>query len=335
MRTLFFILWLISATAASAQTLPVATRAFADIATYPQREAFATVISLNDSRIASEVTARIVEIPVEVGQVVPKGATLARLDSRDYVLAAERAAAASESASSADKLAKQRLTRARQLVEEGFISPEALDQRESEARTAAAQFKAARAELEAARRNIRKCLVRAPFKAIIQERIGQVGEIATPGTPLVRVLDASRIEVSARVQPDLVAELQKSKRITLESRAGSFKLKLHRIAPAIDQRERNQEARFRFAGDSAMPGTAGRVVWQSAQAHLPPDLVLRRDGKLGVFIAKGNKAIFVPLPLAQEGRPAPANLAATDAVITDGRYQLQDGDAISPTRQQQ
>jgi len=333
MRTLFFILWLISATAASAQTLPVTTRAFADIAIYPQREAFATVISLNDSRIAAEVTARIVEIPVEVGQVVPKGATLARLDSRDYVLAAERFAATLESASSADKLARQRLTRARQLVDEGFISPEALDQRESEARTAAAQLKAAQAELATARRNIRKCLVRSPFKAIIQERIGQVGEIATPGTPLVRVLDASRIEVSARVQPDLVAELEKSKQINFESRAGSFELKLRRIAPAIDPRERSQEARFRFVGDSALPGTAGRVVWLSAQAHLPADLVLRRAGKLGVFVAKGNRATFVPLPLAQEGRPAPAGLAATDAVITEGRYQLQDGDVIAPARQ--
>ncbi|UCH47021.1 MAG: efflux RND transporter periplasmic adaptor subunit [Betaproteobacteria bacterium] len=334
MRTLFFILWLISATSASAQSPQVSTQAFGDVAVYPQREAFATVISLNDSRIAAEVTARIIEIPVEVGQVVKKGATLARLDSRDYALAAERAAATLESARSAKKLAEQRLARARKLVDDGFISPEALDQRESDARTAAAQLRAAQAELATARRNIRKCLVRAPFKAIIKERIGQVGEIATPGAPLVRVLDAGRIEVSARVQPDYVAALEESKRITFESRAGSFELKLHRIVPALNQRERNQEARFRFAGKSAMPGTAGRVVWQSAQAHLPPDLVLRRGDELGVFIANGNKAMFVPLPLAQEGRPAPANLPESATIIVGGRYQLQDGDAITPIRQQ-
>lgn len=334
MRTLFLVLWLICATTASAQSLQVSTQAFSDVAVYPQREAFATVISLNDSRIAAEVTARIIEIPVEVGQIVKKGATLARLDSRDYALAAERAAATLESARSAKKLAEQRLTRARKLVDDGFISPEALDQRESDARTAAAQLRAAQAELATARRNIRKCLVRAPFKAIIKERIGQVGEIATPGAPLVRVLDAGQIEVSARVQPDYVAALEKSKRITFESRAGSFDLKLHRIVPALNERERNQEARFRFAAQTAMPGTAGRVIWQSAQAHLPPDLVLRRGDELGVFIANGNKAMFVPLPLAQEGRPAPATLPLSSTIIIGGRYQLQDGDAISATRQQ-
>ena len=334
MRTLFFILWLLSATAAAAQPIQVTTRPFGELVTYPQREAYATVISLNDSRIAAEVTARIVEIPVEVGQVVPQGATLARLDSRDYALAAERAAATLESARSANRLAVQRLERARKLVDDGFISPEALDQRESEARTAAAQLKATEAELSTAQRNIRKCLIRAPFKAIVKERIGQVGEIATPGAPLVRVLDAGQIEVSAQVQPDYVAALNKSKNITFESRAGSFALKLRRIVPALDPRERNQEARFRFTGKSALPGTAGRVVWESAQAHLPPDLVLRRDGKLGVFVANGDKAKFVPLPLAQEGRPAPADLEPATAIITSGRYQLQDGDAISVERQQ-
>ena len=333
MRTLFFILALISASSASAQSPQVTTQAFGDVAVYPQREAFATVISLNDSRIAAEVTARIIEIPVEVGQVVKKGATLARLDSRDYVLAAERAAATLESARSAKKLAEQRLARARKLVDDGFISPEALDQRESDARSAAAQLRATEAELATARRNIRKCLVRAPFKAIIKERIGQVGEIATPGAPLVRVLDAGRIEVSARVQPDYVAALEESKRITFESRTDSFDLTLHRIVPALNERERNQEARFRFSEKSAMPGTAGRVVWQSAQAYLPPDLVLRRGDELGVFIANGNKAMFVPLPLAQEGRPAPATLPLSATVIVGGRYQLQDGDAISPVRQ--
>lgn len=334
MRTLFFMLWLLSATAAFAQTVQVATRAFGEVAVYPRREAFATVISLNDSRIAAEVSARIVEIPVEVGEVVPKGATLARLDARDYALAAERAAAGLETARSANRLAKQRLQRARKLVDDGFISPEALDQRDSEARTAAAQLKAAEADLATARRNVRKCLIRAPFKAIIKERIGQVGEIATPGAPLVRVLDASRIEVSARVQPDYVAALRNSKSITFQSASGSFALKLRRIVPALDPQERSQEARFRFWKEGALPGTAGRVVWQSSQAHLPPDLVLRRDGKLGVFVANGSNAMFVPLPLAQEGRPAPADLDPGAAIITSGRYRLQDGDAITSARQQ-
>ncbi|HUU73045.1 MAG TPA: efflux RND transporter periplasmic adaptor subunit [Burkholderiales bacterium] len=337
MRTVFLVLPLLSIlsllgpTTAGAQAVSVTTQAFGELAVYPQREAFATVISLNDSRIAAEVTARIVEIPVEVGEVVHKGATLARLDSRDYALAAERASAALESAKSSYRLAEQQMDRARSLVEDGFISGEALNQRENELSTAASQVKSAEADMATARRNVQKCLIKAPFRSIIKERIGQVGEIATPGSALVRVLDADNIEISARVQPDLIPALRDSKRITFESAAGSFELKLRRIVPALDQRERNQGARFRFVKQSALPGTAGRVVWQSTQAHLPPDLVLRRGDKLGVFVARGSKAKFVHLPLAQEGRPAPADLAPDVAIVTAGRYQLQDGAAILTT----
>ena len=329
MRSLFFIFWLIGATSAGAQAITVTTQAFSDVGIYPQRNAFATVISLNNSRISAEVTARVVEIPVEVGQIVRKGATLARLDSRDYALAAERAKAALDAARSTHRLAVRQLERARTLVDEGFISPEALNQRETEVSTATAHLKTAEADLASARRNVKKCLIRAPFKAIIKERLGQVGEIATPGAPLVRILDASRIEVSARVQPADADELQSSKNIMFETRKKRLPLILRRIVPALDERERSQEARLRFRKSSALPGAQGRVVWRSPQAHLPPDLVLRRGGKLGVFVAADGKAKFVPIPQAQEGRPVPAGLAMDAAIIIEGRYRLQDGDAVS------
>jgi len=62
-------------------------RAFGDIAMYPRREAPAAVVSLNESRIAAEVAAVIVAMNAEAGQVVDKGAVLARLDARDSSLA--------------------------------------------------------------------------------------------------------------------------------------------------------------------------------------------------------------------------------------------------------
>jgi RND family efflux transporter MFP subunit len=332
MRTIFFIFWLIGATSAGAQAISVSTQPFADVSIYPQRNAFATVISLNNSRISAEVTARIVEIPVEVGQIVRKGATLAQLDSRDYVLAAERAQASLESAQSTYQFAVKQLERSRKLVAEGFVSPQALGQQETNVSTANALVRTAKADLTSARRNVKKCLIKAPFKAIIKERLGQVGEIATPGAPLVRVLDASRIEVSARIQPADAEELRSSKSIVFESREERLPLKLRRIVPALDQRERSQEARLRFQKGSALPGAPGRVVWQSPQAHLPPDLVLRRGTQLGVFIAANGKALFVAIPQAQEGRPVPANIAANAAIIIDGRYQLQNGDAVTVAR---
>jgi hypothetical protein len=62
---------------------------------------------------------------------------------------------------------------------------------------------------------------------------------------------------------------------------------------------------------------------------LPSNLISRRNGVLGVFVLGSNKARFVPLPNAQEGRPASVDLPDSTLVITMGRERLQDGALVS------
>lgn len=50
-----------------------------EIAVYPERTAQAQVVSLNESRIAAELTARIVKLAVEPGQRIARGALIAQL----------------------------------------------------------------------------------------------------------------------------------------------------------------------------------------------------------------------------------------------------------------
>lgn len=71
-----------------------------------------------------------------------------------------------------------------------------LGQRRAELHALEAEQAAQRNAIAAARRNIDKCAVRAPFDAVVLERLGQVGELANSGTPL-RVLDRANIELSA------------------------------------------------------------------------------------------------------------------------------------------
>ena len=82
------------------------------IAVYPERQAPATVVSLNDTTIASEIAARINAIPVRVGDQVAAGEVLVRLDCRDYVLARSQAAARLDSLGERIALAEKRLQRA-------------------------------------------------------------------------------------------------------------------------------------------------------------------------------------------------------------------------------
>ena len=88
------------------------------------------------------------------------------------------------------------------------------------------------------------------------------------------------------------------------------------------------EARLAFAGDVAAPGAAGRIVWRESAPHLPPEIVVRRKGHLGVFVDARGVARFWKLPGAQEGRPAPVDLPADARVVVRGQLTLQDGQRL-------
>jgi len=77
-----------------AQPPAVGAKSFKEIALHPEREAPASAVSLNESRLSAEVSATVKEVAFDVGQVAPKGAVLIRLETRDHELALAKAQAA-------------------------------------------------------------------------------------------------------------------------------------------------------------------------------------------------------------------------------------------------
>ncbi len=279
-------------------------RPLREIAVYPERSAQAQVVSLNESKVAAELTARIVELAVEPGQRIARGALIAQLDCRDFALASERAEAAQAASQAQAKLAGLQHARTVKLAAEGFLSKEALDSRAAELDVARADVAVNAASLKTARATQAKCVVRTPFPAIVLERLAQEGEMATPGAPLASLLDTSRIEVKAEVQAADAAGIQSARSIALLTGAGRYPLRLARLSPALVKSSRLAEARLRFTASAAAPGASGRVVWPSPDMHVPAELLVRRQGHLGIFLALEKTARFHPLPEAQEGRPA-------------------------------
>jgi RND family efflux transporter MFP subunit len=310
------------------QSAEVAVKSLAEVATYPEREASAQAVSLNESRIAAEIAGRIEAVPVEVGQSIERGAVVARIDCRDHELARQRAAAALTAARSRLSLADQQLARARELQAQGFFAAEALAGRVTEVEVLRADAAQAEAQLGSAARSVGKCVVRSPFAAIVRERLGQVGELAAPGTPLAVLVDAGRIEVAAQVQAKDAPSLARAKQVRFLGPGGERPLALRRISPAIDAQTRTRDARLRFTGPAAAPGASGRIVWRDAELHVPPELVVRRAGRLGLFVDDAGTARFHVLPDAQEGRPAQVDLPPGTRVVVMGQLALKDGQRL-------
>lgn len=322
-------IWMLGmATAAAQDAKPVQLQELATLLSPITLTAPAEVVSANRSRLSARIEARIEAMHVDVGDTVDKGRVLVTLDCSDHELALQSAEAALQGATARLQRAQQLLERSESLAQKTLISPDVLEQRQTEEQAAQAETRRAQATLQQAELGVDRCRVTSPFDAVVAERLAGVGELALPGTPLLELVDVQSIEVSAQVAPEEHQALRASPRVYFRYLGAEHELRVARLVPLIDPVTRTSEARLTFTADGAPVGASGRLVWHDKEPGIPANLVLQRDGRRGIFIARDGRAVFHPLPEAEEGRPAAVSLADDTLVITDGRRTLRDGDTI-------
>lgn len=317
-----------AALSATAQTT-VSVAPLSELAVYPDRFAPARVISLNEPMISAQITAQIDRVPVRVGDMVEAGETLVELDCTEYELGRESAQASLESAEAQYEQAKNNLERAQSLVSNQLISIENLESSQTSLDTLSASSRAARASLELNRLFVSRCDIKAPFDALVLDRMASVGQLVTPGTPIARILDLSSLEISAQIFSSDTEQFDQELELYFESNGNNYPVVLNNLVEALNSTTRNREARLNFVSESALPGSSGKIYWSDPRPHLPPGYAVERGGNLGFFIAEGQRARFQVLQNAQQGRSNPVFLPVNTPVIVEGYAGLSDGDIIS------
>jgi RND family efflux transporter MFP subunit len=329
--TRLFILILIALPFAvcSAENVRVTAQPAAELLFHLERSAPAEVKPLNDTQLGAEINARVLEIAVRVGDPVEIDSVLARLDCRDYQSRAKAQVATRRGLETRLRLARTQWQRARDLQRERNISKETVDSRETDLLALEAEL-ATQRELETQAELMReRCEIKAPFRAVVTERLASVGALAAPGTPLLRLVQLNDSEVSAHIRPDEAVAGAQAETIQFTYLGRNYPLATRRVLPVIDPATRTLEVRFGFTEALAPPGASGRVSWQSAATYLPADLLVKRGAALGVFILADTQAQFHALESALEGQPARCDLSADTLILFVGRHSLQDGDTVS------
>ena len=314
--------------ALAADAIKVNIAPFSEIATYPLRSAPATVVSLNATGIAAEIPAKIIEFKPRVGDIVEKDQELVRLKCIDYEIEQQGAKARLESLDARIELAKRRLERTRKLTMKQSVSEELLDERESDLAVLTADKLAARASYNLSRVHVATCVIKSPFRALVTERTSALGNYAEIGKPLLRILDIDHLEVSAQVNSNDVEQLKLVSGLKFSHGGDTYPVDVRSILPTINSETRNREVRLVFQNGPALPGAAGKLTWRDQRAHVPGNLIVQRDGQLGVFLFENNQARFMALPEAQAGRASPSEIPLTANLITVGHFGLNDGDAV-------
>ncbi|MBF0180619.1 MAG: efflux RND transporter periplasmic adaptor subunit [Magnetococcales bacterium] len=309
--------------AMAGETPQVTTRPVGQLLIHPREEAPAETLALQDGLLTAQVTGNVLELPAQVGDAVRAGAPLVRLDPWAYRLAARRAAAELEALRAQRDDALKQTQRLERLQRANHASEETLERKQAEVRTLDARIHGAEAALEEARTQTEKCLITAPFAGVVVQRPARLGMTATPGAPLLQLVDVDDLELSARIDARRVDRLGRAAGVTFLHAGKRYPVTPRAVVPHADPVSRTLEARLRFDKEKPAPGSTGRLLWEDPQPHLPPWTFVTRDNETGVFLLRQGKAHFHRIPGAMEGHPAPADdLDPAEEVILDGREGL-------------
>lgn len=285
--------------------------------------AVGTLLANESVVIRPEVAGRVTGIHFSEGQRVAANSKLITLD------AAETAAQVAGSSADAS-LNRQRMERAEDLFQKGFISQQALDEARSNRSRAAAK----QTEDEA---RLRKAVIRAPFAGVVGLRKISPGAYVQPGQDIVRLENIEALKLDFRVPETFLARIGKNQVVNVVVDAfpqEKFPGSVYAIEPAIDEQTRTILARARIAnpGGKLRPGMFARVnlvLDTRADAVLVPEQAIVPKGQQSfVFRVVDGKAKLTQVTTGKrsEGEvEIVSGLAANDIVVTDGQMKLQDG----------
>ncbi|WP_255987729.1 efflux RND transporter periplasmic adaptor subunit [Chitinolyticbacter albus] len=196
-----------------------------------------TLAALQQTTLTAQVDGRIAAVEVRPGDAVRTGQVLARFDTAD--LERQRAVSAAQLAKSREQLAyQQKLSRRNaDLLAQNFISKNAFDNTQSELQAAAADERAALAQLGLAEQAITNATVRAPFAGTVASRQIEPGQHVGINSPLFTVVDLSELELVANVPSAQIAEVKLGQTVNfhVQGYTQAFTGSINRINPTVDE----------------------------------------------------------------------------------------------------
>jgi RND family efflux transporter MFP subunit len=296
-----------------------------------------TVVARNDSQLASEVEGRVSWV-AEVGAAVKQGDVVARIDSdvAGLQLSSDKANAARLAAQL--NYDRDQATRMENLLKLQAIAKSTRDQAISTRDMDAAALAQAQATVKRSQYLFAHSEIRAPFAGRVASRLINVGEYATAGKPIVRLVEIDALEVSTQIPIDVSHYLREGEPANVVIQNRTVAATVRAVVPVSDIASRTVEIRLTLPPGAAYVGDAARVLIPSAQPRnvlaVPRDaLILREDNTYVFKVDKKNVATRVAVETGSEDGTMveiKGLVAPGEHIIIRGAERLDPGQKVRP-----
>lgn len=209
-------------------------------------------------------------------------------------------------------------------------------------RVAEAQVQQARVGLEIAESQLENLVLKAPISGCITQVKINVGEMASPGVPVIGIADLSQVYAVGYVGQSLINRISPGEPVTVAVRMNGVKDTyagtVEVLSRTVDQVYRAYEFKIAIENRTGrlkggMVGEATFVTRESNAGHpvIPRDAVLEENGEKLVFVIENNRAVARSLTLGVDnGQEAEVltGLQIGETLVTSGHHLLRDGMAV-------
>ena len=307
---------------APVRTVLAASREVQDVARLA-----ADLSPLRRALLAAEVPGSVDSLHAEQGDRVRPGQVLARIDTRSL----EQGLAEAEAL---HRRAQARHERASRLFERRSITQQQLLDAVTDRDVAIARLAGARLQLE-------KSAVRAPWSGEVARRLVEVGDYVAPGTPVMEILDVSRLKVQAVAAAADVPYLEVGATVFLHLEsleAEPFEGHIVRLAAELDPATRTLEIEAEIPnGEGRLkPGLYGslEVVRRTIPeaVTVPLQALVDLGGREAVFVVLDGRAQRREIelgPVVGQQVVVRRGLAAGERVVVEGQQGLGQGQPVT------
>ena len=313
------------------RTITVGTDETSGTYTYP-----GTVRGKYESVLSFQVNGRITKRLVNLGDTVKAGDVLMTIDPKDVREQVRNAEAAVNAAASRAKLARDNASRYEALYEEGAVSASLWDQYRTEEEAASAALSQASASLQTAQNQLSYTELTADHDGVVAALSGEVGQVATAGSPMATVIQDGQREVEIFVPESRLASIAPGTPVTVtcwalhnEEAAGTVRY----ISPMADPATKTYKVRVSLTEmpQGAQLGMTAKVALMkkgTAALMVPRSALYEAAGKTGIWVVTDGRVFLHPVTLGSyedDTVTITDGLTEGDCIVTGGISKLKEG----------